>query len=224
MATFDIKSSEGCRWIRIGLDSDDVRTERGALLRMDGEISMDVPTPSLRALWVSMFSDESVIRPHYAGTGEVYLDSTFGGYHLFKVRGDEKWILEHRCFWASDGEVQLGIHRERLWTSFWAGQGLLWYKTTLRGRGQAVLSVDGPVEEIELNDERVVLDGPYAVARTTGVTLRLKRPTRSWISYLLSGQKLSNVYEGTGRLLVCTVPYWRQRMQKDKSIDPLLYS
>jgi len=216
MADFDIEVTEGCRWVKIELDDDEVRTERGALYRMDGDIEMDMPLPSLRSVWVSLFSDESILRPRYVGTGDLYLDSTFGGYHIFDVRPDEKWILEHRCFWASEAQVKLGIHREPMWTSFWAGQGLLWYKTTLRGKGKAVLAVDGPVEAIELDGDRVVIDGDFVVARTAGIRMRMKRPAKSFISHLLSGEKLSCAYEGTGRLLICSVPYWRQRLQKSR--------
>lgn len=217
MADFEVESSEGCRWVKVTIDDDDVRTERGALYRMDGDIEMDVPLPSPRSMWVSLFSDESILRPRYVGTGELYLDSTFGGYKVFDVVPGESWILDRHCFWASDGEVRLGVHRERMWTSFWAGEGLFWYKTTLRGEGTAVLSVDGPVEEVVLHDDRVVIDGEYVVARTSGIRLRMKRPARSFLSYWLSGQKLSHVYEGTGRMFVCAVPYWRQRMQQRKA-------
>lgn len=48
MVEFDIEVSEGCRWLKIILDDDDVRTERGALYRMAGDVEMDVPLPSLR--------------------------------------------------------------------------------------------------------------------------------------------------------------------------------
>ena len=49
MVEFDIEVSEGCRWLKVILDDDDVRTERGALYRMSGDIEMDVPLPSPRA-------------------------------------------------------------------------------------------------------------------------------------------------------------------------------
>ena len=52
MADFEIESSEGCRWVKVTIDDDDVRTERGALYRMDGDVTMDVPLPSLRSMWV----------------------------------------------------------------------------------------------------------------------------------------------------------------------------
>ena len=216
MARFEVESTEGMRWVRVDLEDDDVRTERGALNHMKGDLAMDVPLPSPRAWWVSLFSDESVVRPRYYGTGSVYLDSTLGGYHRLRVKPGERWILDTKCFWASDGEVNLAIHRERLWTSLWAGQGLLWYKTALTGEGQAVLQVDGPVEEVKLENDRLVADGPFVIARTDGISLSVRRPSKSILAHWLSGQKLAFVYRGTGKLLLCTTPYWRQRMQREK--------
>lgn len=217
MATFKVESSEGMRWVKVDLDDDRMRAERGALNHMLGAITMDVPLPTLKAWWVSLFSDESVVRPRYSGSGTVYLDSTLGGYHIMKLAAGERWVLDTRCFWASDGDVKLSIHREPMVTAFWAGEGLLWYKTALKGEGQVVLSVDGPVHEMELNDDTLVTDGPFVVARTQGISMQIKRPAKSLLSYWLSGQKRAYVYKGTGKLILCTVPYWRARMQRDRA-------
>jgi len=217
MATFKLEHSEGMRWVKVTLDDDDVRTERGALNHMQGAITMDVPWPTLKAWWVSLFSDESLLRPRYSGTGTVYLDSSLGGYHLLKINPGERWVLDTRCFWASEGEVGLSITRERMLTSLWANEGLFWYKTVLKGKGKAVLSVPGPVQELELNDDTLVTDGPFVVARTQGISMQIKRPAKNIISYWLSGQKRAYVYKGTGKVLLCTVPYWRARMQKERA-------
>ena len=221
MARFEVESSEGMRWVRVDLQKDDVRTERGALNHMQGAITMDVPFPTLKTWWVSLFSDETPLRPRYHGTGSVWLDSTLGGYHIMKIESGDRWILDTKCFWASDGEVKLSIHRETMWTSWWADQGLFWYKTALKGDGQAVLAVDGPVEAVTLENDRLLTDGPFVIARTAGIRLRIRRPARSFVSYWLSGQKLAYSYEGTGKLLLCTVPYWRQRMQRERNPDAM---
>jgi uncharacterized protein (AIM24 family) len=205
----------------VDLKNDDVRTERGALNHMKGTIAMDVPFPTLKTWWVSLFSDESPLRPRYHGTGSVWLDSTLGGYHVMNIKPGDRWILDGKCFWASDGEVKLSVHREPMWTSWWADQGLFWYKTALKGQGHVVLAVDGPVEEVELKNDRLVADGAFVIARTAGIRLRIRRPARSFVSYWLSGQKLAYSYEGTGKLLLCTVPYWRQRMQRERNPDAM---
>lgn len=217
MATFEVEETEGMRWVKVGLDDDDVRAEKGALNHFKGAITMDVPFPSLRAWWVSLFSDESLLRPRYEGTGTVYLDSSLGGFHSMEIMPGERWILDTKCFWASDGEVKLSVHRERTWTAYWADQGLFWYKTALKGEGQVVLSVPGPVEEVHLVDDQIVVDGAQVVARTSGITLSVRRPARSWLSYWMSGQKLAYCYRGTGRLLLCTTPYWRARLKNESA-------
>lgn len=222
MAKFEVEHTEGMRWLKITLNNESARTEHRALNHMVGQVAMDMPFPSLRGWLISLFSDESLMRPRYTGTGEVYLDSTLGGYHILEIRPGERWVLDNRCYWASDAGISMAIYREWMITSFWAGEGLLWYKTALRGEGRAVLTVDGPVEEIELKNGRMVVDGPFVVARTDGIKFSLKRPTRSLLSYWMSGEKLSRVYEGTGRLLMCTTPYWRLMLSRRRESDPSL--
>ncbi len=224
MAIFEVEESQSMRWVRIDLFDDDCRTERGALNHLQGAVTMTVPLPSLRSMWVSLFSDESILRPRYVGTGSVFLDSSLGGYHVFTIDSGERWILDTRCFWASDGEVQLRIHRESVPTAFWAGEGLLWYKTALSGRGTVVLAVNGPVEEVTLDNDRLVCDGPFVVAHTAGIRLRMRWPAKSFWSAWLAGQARTFSYEGTGKLLLCTVPYWRRRMELDRATDAAAYT
>jgi uncharacterized protein (AIM24 family) len=219
MAKFEVEQAEGMRWVKVSLHDDDVRAQRGALNHMTGSITIDLPLPTLRTWWVSLFSDESLLRPRYSGTGEVYLDASLGGYHRMKLKPGDRWILETHCFWAGDGEVLLSVHRERMLTSLWAGEGLFWYKTALKGEGQVVLRVDGPVEERQLRDDRLVVDGRYVVAYTAGIRLSVRRPTKSFLAYFLSGQRAAYVYEGTGTILLVPVPYWRLRMQQEKGAD-----
>jgi uncharacterized protein (AIM24 family) len=92
------------------------------------------------------------VRPSYTGTGTINLESSLGGYYPFEVAG-ESWILENGAYWASEGGVQLGLYRERVSPSFWAGEGFIDYQTRLSGHGRAVLNAPGPVEEVTLNDD-----------------------------------------------------------------------
>ena len=71
MALFEIESSEGMQWIKVTLNNETVRAERGALSYMQGKISMDLPLPSPREMLISLFSVESMLRPRYRGTGEL---------------------------------------------------------------------------------------------------------------------------------------------------------
>jgi uncharacterized protein (AIM24 family) len=221
MAKFDIEHREGMRWVRITLQEEMVRAERGALNHMIGNISMNVPLPRPRDFIVSLVSDESPLRPRYSGTGELHLESSLGGFHIMELHDDETWIYNPGSYWASEAGISLSIVRERLLTSFWAGEGLFWYQTAAHGNGRIVLTTNGPVEELTLNDARVVVDGNYVIGRTSGIRFTVRRAARSYFSHLLSGENYARVYDGTGKLLLCSTPYWRFRIKSNEFKDPV---
>jgi uncharacterized protein (AIM24 family) len=211
MAKFDIVELEGTRYVDARLEKESIRAEAGALSYMQGNIRMDTPLPGLGQIFKCALSNESAVRPRYEGTGVVTLQSSMGGYYALDVNGED-WILENGAYWASDGGVTLGLHREPVLTSLWAGEGLIDYQTKLGGHGVAVLNADGPVHEVTLKDESIAVEGKLVIARTAGLHYRVRRPVKSLIGYWLSGESVVRVYSGTGRVLMSTTPYWNQRL------------
>ena len=117
----------------------------------------------------------------------------------------------------------MSFHREKVITSLWAGEGFLWYQTKVTGPGQVVLVAQGAVEEIVLDNEELVVDGKYVLARTSGISLKIRRPGRGLLGYFLSGERGARAYKGTGRLLISTTPNWRLRVCQSKDLaDPSL--
>jgi uncharacterized protein (AIM24 family) len=222
MANFEIEEAEGTRWVKVTLHDEEIRAEKGSLNHMKGAIVMDTPLPSFRDLLVSTVSTDSPFRPRYRGTGEIYLDSTMGGFHVLQMSAGEDWVVENGAYWASDREVTLSLVRERLLTAFWAGEGLVWYHTKLSGEGMVVLAAQGPVDEMTLNGEKLIVDGPFVIARTAGIKFSIRRPARTRWSNWLAGQASARVYEGKGRLLMCTTPYWRLAIKNKNLGDPML--
>lgn len=209
MATFDIQQGQMQRWVKITIDNEAVRAEAGALSYMRGHVQVDTPLPSLGSAIKCSISDEPLIRPRYTGTGEIYLTSTFGGYHAFDIDG-VPWILENGAYWASDNSVQLGLHRERMMTSFWAGEGFIDFQTKVSGQGRVVLNAQGPVEEIDLGRETISVEGKLVIARTADVGYRVARPTKSLFSHWLSGEDYHRQYSGPGKVLLVSTPYLRR--------------
>jgi uncharacterized protein (AIM24 family) len=89
-------------------------------------------------------ADEAVYRPTYTGTGVITLESSLGGFHVISLQV-ETWILERGTYWASEGSVDVGFHREKLQTGLWTGEGPVYLQTRVRGEGQVVLTTRGPV-------------------------------------------------------------------------------
>jgi uncharacterized protein (AIM24 family) len=108
--------------------------------------------------------------------------------------------------------VTLGLYREAVVTSLWAGEGFIDYQTKLGGHGIAVLNADGPVHEVRLKEESISVEGKLVIARTAGLRYRVRRPVNNLIGYWLSGESVVRIYSGTGRLLMSTTPYWNQRL------------
>jgi len=48
---------------------------------------------------------------------------------------------------------------------------------------------------------------PYS--HTKGITYKIKRAAINPITSLLSGERRLRVYEGTGKILLSSYPYWR---------------
>jgi uncharacterized protein (AIM24 family) len=76
-----------------------------------------------------------------------------------------------------------------------------------------VLRANGPIEVIDLRDERLATDGHYVLARTEGITYRVKRSARTLFGSFLMGERRLRLYEGTGRILLSSYPYWRQLLR-----------
>ena len=207
MAEFEILKEENMRFVRVLLNNEMVRAEARALAYHKGNVKMAAKLPSIGSFLRASLSGEEPVRPTYTGVGELILESSLDGYYVLNV--NEDWIVSSGAYWASEGGVGLGVHREKMITSFWSGEGLVEYKTKLSGAGKVALKVTGPVEEIELPaGEEMAVEGKLVVARTAGVNYSIRRAARSYLASYLSGESALSVYRGPGKILLCATPYW----------------
>lgn len=221
MAEFEVHRLEGMQYVEIHLHDETARAEAGALSYMQGDITIhSVLFPSLRTVITSLLADEAIYRPTYTGTGVVTLEPSLGGYHILELK-DESWILERGAYWASDGTVDVSFHREGILTALEAGEGLVYLRTRVSGRGKVVLTTKGPVEEIRLESgQAMIAEGRSVIARNAEVRFRMKRPTRNWLGRLTAGEGWwLHAYEGPGRILINPRPYWRYWVLAEKRPD-----
>ena len=211
MAEFLVREIEGMRQVQLELQDETVRARYGAFSNMRGDIKMTPRLPSFDDGLRAFFNQESMIRPYYKGTGSILLQPSLSGYHILDVAEGERWILEPGVFWAGDGSVDLGVHREPFWASLWAGDGLLAWKTTLCGHGRVAITAPGPVEVIELDERELRVQGRLVLGRTDGLHFTSQR-SAPFPRNLISGQRRMRVFTGTGKALVCWTPYWNEHM------------
>jgi uncharacterized protein (AIM24 family) len=172
---------------------------------------MESKAPSVGGLFKSLATGESVFRPTYTGTGELFLEPSFGGYHIFEV-AEKTWILEGGAYWVSEAEVQVEAFRESALTSLKSGEGFMDFQTRISGKGKVVVQAQGPVEPLHLNQDKLVVDGKYVLARESSLSYSVQRAAKSLLGSVTSGEGLVRTYEGTGLVLMAPMPYWRQRL------------
>ncbi|MEB3181301.1 MAG: AIM24 family protein [Nostocaceae cyanobacterium] len=209
MAHFEIIEREGLRLVKATLQNETVRTESGAMYYMRGSISMQSKPPSAGGFLKSLATGEKIFRPTYTGTGELYLEPSLSGYYILDVNGSE-WILDSGAYWASDGSVEVGVERNKVFSGLIGGEGL--FQTKVKGYGKVVMVAHGPVEVVHLRNDRLVVDGNFAIARTNTLNYRVEKATKSLLGSMTSGEFLVNTFEGSGTVLLAPVPYWQVMM------------
>ncbi len=211
MAEFEVIEQEGVRLAKITLNKETVQAESGALYYMRGDITMESKAPSVGGFLKALASSESIFRPTYTGTGELYLEPSFGGFHVMELSGEE-WILESGAYFASEAGITLGVMKEKTLTALKSGEGFIDFQTKISGKGKVLLATPGPVEVLHLDNEKLVVDGKYVLGRPASMKYAVSRATKSLLGSMTSGEGLVRTYEGTGDLIFAPMPYWRQRL------------
>lgn len=211
MAKIEIIDREGMRLVKMTLQNETVRAESGAMYYMRGDIQMEsAGTGGLGGFLKSAVTGENIFRPIYKGTGELYLEPSFGGFHIIELQGEE-WIMDTGSYYASEGTVEISAKRNKLVSGLFGGEGL--FQTVAKGRGKLVICTPGPIREIHLQNNRLVVDGNFAVARKGNLNYRVEKAARTFMGSMLSGEGFVNVYEGTGTVLIARTAYGRAFMK-----------
>lgn len=204
MATFEIVEKQGLKMIRATITEELIRSEAGALHYMRGPIQMDVAAPTAAGFLKAMAAGESVVRPTYRGTGEIYFGPPIFGEYTMLDLANHQWILDQGAYVCSDAGIEVGVWRNKTLTGIFGTEGL--WQTTVSGTGRVVIQSAGPLEVLDLHSDRLVVDGSFAVARTGDLTLTYQKATKGLLASAASGEGFVNVIEGSGRVLLSPVP------------------
>ena len=172
MATFRIRNVEGMRQVCVDIENETVRAARGALSNMSGQIDFTPRLPGLRDAFRSIFTQETRIRPFYSGSGTILLQPSMRGFHNMAWPRATTGSWSRASTGPARGRSSWGCTANRSGPGLWAGDGLLVWKTTLDGQGQAVINAPGPVEEVEV-DGAMDVQGRLVLGRTSGLTLQV---------------------------------------------------
>jgi len=203
MASFEIKTKDLMHYVEIVLNNEAVRVEAGAARYWRGNINMSTTMPSVGGMLKSALTGNKIFRPVYTGTGTLMLMPKFHEFVEINLQ-NTKVVLERGAYWASEMGVEVDTHINNFSAGFLSGEGLI--QTGVSGTGKVIACSPGPIDIIELHNERLVLDGAVAVARSAELSFSVQKSTRSLLGTMASGEGLVQVLEGTGKVFLCSVP------------------
>ncbi len=204
MATFEVIEQQGLKMIKATINNETIRAESGALHYMQGQVELESSKPTAGGFLKSMVTKESIFRPTYKGTGTVFFGPPIFGEYMLLNMNNEEWVLDRGAYVCSDESVEIGVFRNKAVTGLVGGEGL--WQTLVKGSGQVVMQAQGPLQTIDLQNDRLVVDGRFAVARQAHLSYAVQRASKSLLGSMTSGEGLVNVIEGTGRVYLAPVP------------------
>jgi len=191
--------------IRIILEDSSVKLEPGSLSYMKGNIEVKNKSGGLigfgKKIISSKLTGETAFKPTYSGTGEIFLEPSFGHFALIELEDDEI-IVSDNMFYACEEDIDVNAAMQKnISSTFLGNEGL--YQTRIEGNGIVALKVPVPESEIFkciLINDTLKVDGNFAILRTGNIEFSVEKSSKSIIGTAISGEGLVNVYRGTGEV------------------------
>ncbi|MBQ6819865.1 MAG: AIM24 family protein [Clostridium sp.] len=219
------KSSVRLKQIRMILNDSSVKIASGAMSYMKGELEIQTKTDGLiglgRKFFASKVTDETMFKPIIKGTGEVFLEPSFGHYILLELE-DEEIIVDDGLFIACEEGVKIEPIMHKSISSLLLDEDGV-FQTKLSGSGIVALQIPVPYKEIlrcKLFRDTLKVDGSFVILRSANVEFTIEPSGTSLIGTAINGEGFLNVYRGTGEVwLVPTEPIYEKL--RDKGIKEL---
>jgi predicted Zn finger-like uncharacterized protein len=191
------------KMVKITLNDSHVRVEPGALYFMQGRLQIKASTGGgvLKGISRKLLSGESFFVNEIHGSGEIYLEPSFGHFMLHHLTEDQKGVVADKSlFYAGTAGLDIGaVMQKNISSAVFGGEGL--FQTHIKGSGIAILYSPVPSSEIckiHLNNDKLWVDGNFALMRTEGVEFRAEKSSKSWLATSVSGEGLLQTFEGSG--------------------------
>ncbi len=212
--------------VRISLKDGEAQLEAGALHFMRGGIEIENKIGGMaglgKAVMNKLLTQEAASMPRYRGSGEIYLEPSFGHFLIYHL-DNEELIADKRLFACSQGSIEVGIAMQKnLSSGLLGGEG--WFQTKVRGTGICVFELPVPAEEvmcIQLNNETLRVDGNFVLMRSGNIEFTVEKSTKSLLGTLSSGELLLQTFRGTGKVWLAPTQgiYQQMRMNGIQSLS-----
>ena len=190
-------------------DRERMITERGSMVWMSPNMSMETSGGGLGKMFSRAFSGESIFQNIYTarGQGMIAFGSSFPGKIMpLNIGPGQEMILQKNAFLASEATVELSIHFSRkLGAGFFGGEGFIMQR--LSGRGVAFAEIDGELVEYTLAPgQQIVVDTGNVAGFEPTVSMDIQQ-VPGLKNMFLGGEGIFNtLLTGPGKVWLQTMP------------------
>ncbi len=216
---FANQSGVHLKMVHIKINNSHVRIEPGALYFMKGQLEIKASTGGgfMKGLARMMMSGESFFVNEIHGTGDIYLEPTFGHFFLHEINKDEGGIIVDKTLFygGTAGLAITAMMQKNVSSALFGGEGF--FQTLIKGEGIAILYSPVPNEEIikyELTGDKLSVDGNFTLMRSEKINFRAEKSSKSWIATSVSGEGLLQTFEGNGFVWVAPTQGVYEKLKK----------
>lgn len=221
---FASESGMHLKMVRIRLKNSHVRVEPSAMYFMKGQLETRASTGGgiIKGLTRKVVSGESFFVNQIHGTGDIYLEPTFGHFFLHRVEQNEGGVIvDKSLFYAGTAGLDISATRQKnVSSALFGGEG--YFQTLIRGSGVAILYSPVPQDEIiryQLTGDKLSVDGNFALMRSEQINFRAEKSSKSWVATSVSGERLLQTFEGSGYVWIAPTQGVYEKLSRPEGIQ-----
>jgi uncharacterized protein (AIM24 family) len=171
----------------------------------------------------NFMTGETLFQSKIKGTGEIYLEPSFGHYLLFNIDHDVL-IFDKGAFHCASAGLEVSAKMQKnVSSALFGGEGL--FQTQIKGSGVVVLNSPVPVAELLMYElaagEKLSVDGNFALVRTGSVGFHAEKSGKSLFQSVTSGEGLLQTFTGPGMVWIAPTQGVYDKMRMRNSIANL---
>lgn len=199
MVIYNVQSNGSCNQLVIELINDTIYVDSNMVAYVTGNINLESKNEaanSLKALWIN----KDCYKPKFQGTGKIFIRATLGSFYKFALKEGEELIINPCAFVACRESIsvipKINFSLRRFLT------GIPMVDLSVKGNGNVMAVMSGPVQEIQLKNEKFLALGAEIAAYSPQLTVTREIVGKNW----LSGPKMARIFRGTGSVFFAPIP------------------
>lgn len=213
------------KMVRVTLNNSELLLEPSALYFMKGHLQLESTTGGgiAKGLMRKFLTGETLFQSRIKGSGEVFLEPSFGHFSLFNIENDAL-IFDKSSFYCASASIEISAKlQSNISSALFGGEGF--FQTQASGTGVVVLVSPVPASELITYElaagEKLSVDGNFAFVRTASVSFHAEMSSKSIFGTVVSGELLLQTFTGPGIVWLAPTQTVYEKMKQPFGISHL---